>query len=109
MQLRCKFGHLLFDILVFVALLFQLLFHLVERLHHLLFLLCLCITFTFFFLKLLLQLMVFCCGEIILISSSFNLDLKSWNARTFPHFLCLLFPLFDLVFIDQPVQQNDNG
>lgn len=78
MQSGSKFGHLLFDILVLVGLLFQLLFHLVERLHHVLLLLSLCVTLTLLLLKLLLQLVVL-----------------------FPHFLCLLFPLFDLVFINQ--------
>lgn len=64
MQSGSEFGHLLFDILVLGALLFQLLFHFVECLHHVLFLLSLCITFTLLFLKLLLQLMVLCDGEL---------------------------------------------
>ena len=60
MQSGSEFGHLLFDILVLGALLLQLLFHLVERLHHVLFLLGLCVTFTLLLLKLLLQLVVLC-------------------------------------------------
>lgn len=63
MQSGGEFSHLLFDILVLGALLFQLLFHLVERLHHVLFLLRLCITFTLFLIKPLLQLMVLCDGR----------------------------------------------
>lgn len=63
MQSGSEFGHLLFDILVLVALPFQLLFHLVERLHHVLFLLSLCITFALLLLKLLLQLVVLCDGK----------------------------------------------
>lgn len=64
MQSCGEFSHLLFDIFVLVALLFQLLFHLVEGLHHVLFLLGLGVTFTLLLLKLLLQLMVLCDGEI---------------------------------------------
>lgn len=60
MQSDREFGHLLFDILVLGALLLQLLFHLVERLHHVLFLLCLCVTFTLLLIELLLQLVVLC-------------------------------------------------
>lgn len=60
MQPCSEFGHLLFDILVLGAFLLQLLFHLVERLHHVLFLLGLRITFTLLLLKPLLQLVVFC-------------------------------------------------
>jgi len=57
-QLGAELGHVLFDVLVLAALLLQLLFHLVERLHHVLFLLSLGVTFTLLLIELLLQLMV---------------------------------------------------
>lgn len=63
MQSDREFGHLLFDILVLSALLLQLLFHFVERLHHVLFLLRLCVTFTLLLIELLLQLVVLCDGK----------------------------------------------
>ena len=63
MQLCAEFSNLLFDILVLGALLLQLLFHLVQRLHHVFLLLGLCVTFTLLLLKLLLQLVVFCEGR----------------------------------------------
>lgn len=78
MQSGSELGHLLFDILVLGAFLLQLLFHLIERLHHVFFLLRLGVTFTLLLLELLLQLVVL-----------------------FSHFLCLLFPLFDLILINQ--------
>lgn len=59
-----EFSHLLFDVFVLVALLLQLLFHLVERLHHVLFLLGLGVTFTLLLVKPLLQLVVFCEGKL---------------------------------------------
>ena len=62
MQAGGEFGHVLFDVLVLRALLLQLLFHLVQRLHHVLLLLSLCITFSLLLIKLLLQLVVLC-GE----------------------------------------------
>lgn len=67
MQSGREFCHLLFDIFVLRALLFQLLFHLVESLHHLLLLLCLGVAFTLFLFELLLQLMVLCCEDVFLL------------------------------------------
>lgn len=58
MQSDSELSNLLFDILVLSAFFLQLLFHLVERLHHVLFLLGLGVTFALLLLKLLLQLMV---------------------------------------------------
>lgn len=63
MQSCREFCHLLLDVFVFVCFLFQLLFHLVECLHHILFLLRLGITFTLLLLKLLLKFMVLCVGK----------------------------------------------
>lgn len=57
-QSGCELGHMLFDILVLVAFLLQLLFHLVERLHHVFLLLGLRVTFTLLLVKFLLQLVM---------------------------------------------------
>lgn len=65
MQSCSEFSHLLFDVFVLIRLFFQLLLHLVKRLHHVLFLLRLGITFTLLLLKPLLQLMVLCDEEYI--------------------------------------------
>lgn len=60
MELRCEVCHLLLDLLVLRGLLFELLFHLIQGLHHLLLLLGLGVTLSLLLLQLLLQLIVFC-------------------------------------------------
>lgn len=134
---------------MFTAFLFQLLFHLIERLHHFFLLLGFSITLPFFLFQLLLKFIMFydssqrkqrrkCvskkCTSALIFDNISNVIADShadegtckhiqgllkgisrfnqyWGRRevmycTFPHFFRLLFPLFHLVLIDQPVESN---